>query len=159
APGEPTMTADPARSPEPRRTPLYEAHRRAGAKLIDFGGWWMPVNYASGIIDEHRATRAAVGVFDVCHMGEVHFRGPRAAEAVQRLVTNDVGKLGVGRAFYTVACRPQGGIVDDLIVYRAAEGHYLIVVNAGNTTKDVAWFRENVERSFGAACAIEDASD
>jgi len=148
----------------PRRTPLYDAHKRAGAKLIDFGGWWMPVSYPSGIIDEHRATRSAVGVFDVCHMGEVHFRGSGAAAAVQRLVTNDLGKLVDGHALYTVACRPDGGIVDDLIVYRIAADHYLIVVNAGNVAKDVAWFRDNAPGSGSAggaapACTITDESD
>lgn len=142
-------------SSAPRKTPLYEAHRRAGAKIIDFGGWLMPVSYPSGIIDEHRATRSAVGVFDVSHMGEVHFRGPRAAEAVQRLVTNEIAKLADGHALYTAACRPTGGIVDDLIVYRVAADHLLIVVNAGNHEKDVAWFRENV----GTWCEIVDASD
>ena len=115
-----------------QRTPLYDAHLRLGAKMVDFGGWAMPVSYPGGIIDEHRATREAVGVFDVCHMGEIHFRGARAAEAVQRLVTNDVGQLADGRALYTVACLPTGGIVDDLIVYRIAADHYLIVVNASN---------------------------
>ena len=134
----------PAPSPAPRKTPLYEAHRRAGAKIIDFGGWLMPVSYPSGIIDEHRATRSAVGVFDVSHMGEVHFRGPRAAEAVQRLITNDLAKLADGHALYNDACRPTGGIVDDFIVYRITGDHFLIVVNAGNREKDVAWFRENV---------------
>ena len=140
---------------EPRKTPLYEAHRRAGAKIIDFGGWWMPVNYASGIIDEHRATRSAIGIFDVSHMGEVHFRGARAAEAVQRLITNDLGKLADGHALYTVACRDNGGIVDDLIVYRIAADHFLIVVNASNREKDLGWFRDNV----GGWCEIIDASD
>ncbi len=139
----------------PRQTPLYGAHRRAGAKIIDFGGWLMPVSYPSGIIDEHRTTRSAVGIFDVSHMGEVHFRGPRAAEAVQRLVTNDVAKLVDGHALYTVACHPTGGIVDDLIVYRLAADHLLIVVNASNRDKDVAWFREHV----GSWCEIVDASD
>lgn len=139
----------------PRKTPLYEAHRKLGAKIIDFGGWWMPVQYPSGIIEEHRATRTAVGVFDVCHMGEVHFRGARAQEAVQRLVAGDVGNLAVGRALYTVACLPTGGIVDDLIVYKLAPQHVLIVVNASNIAKDVAWFRENV----GTWCDIRDASD
>ena len=142
-------------SGEPRKTPLYEAHQRAGAKIIDFGGWLMPVSYPSGIIDEHRATRNAVGVFDVCHMGEVYFRGPRAAEAVQRLVTNDVVALAQGHALYTVACRPGGGIVDDLIVYRLGAEHFLIVVNASNREKDVGWFRDNV----GTWCEIDDASD
>jgi aminomethyltransferase len=146
------MTGQPR---QPRQTPLFEAHRRAGAKIIDFGGWWMPVSYPSGIIDEHRTTRAAVGVFDVCHMGEVYFRGSRAAEAIQRLVTNDVARLEVGRAFYTVACHPTGGIVDDLIVYRIGADDFLIVVNAGNRDKDLAWFRDNV----GGWCEIIDASD
>jgi aminomethyltransferase len=83
------MTA-PAPASMPKRTPLYEAHKQLGAKLIDFGGWMMPVSYPSGILDEHHATRNAVGVFDVCHMGEVHFRGPRAGEALRRLVTGEV---------------------------------------------------------------------
>jgi aminomethyltransferase len=149
------MTTAQAQLEKPRKTPLYEAHRRLGAKIIDFGGWLMPVSYPSGIIDEHRTTRGAVGIFDVCHMGEAHFRGPRAAAAVQRLVTNDVGKLYDGHALYTVACRPSGGIVDDLIVYRISGEHFLIVVNAGNVAKDLAWFRENV----GTWCDVEDASD
>jgi aminomethyltransferase len=139
---------------EIRKTPLYDAHKRLGAKLIDFGGWWMPVSYQTGILDEHRATRTAVGVFDVCHMGEVHFRGPRAGEAVQRLITNDLSRLQDGGALYTCACWPTGGIVDDLIVYRVTAQHYLIVVNASNAAKDVAWFRENV----GSWCDIVDAS-
>jgi aminomethyltransferase len=148
-------TTEPARPPqEVRRTPLYDAHKKLGAKLIDFGGWWMPVSYGSGILDEHRTTRTAVGVFDVCHMGEVHFRGPRAGEAVQRLITNDVSRLADGAALYTVACWPTGGIVDDLIVYRVSAQHYLIVVNAANAEKDVRWFRDNV----GGWCDIVDAS-
>jgi aminomethyltransferase len=149
------MTNQPGAQPAPaKRTPLYEAHRRLGAKLIDFGGWWMPVSYGTGIIDEHRTTRRAVGVFDVCHMGEVHFRGARAGEAVQRLVTNDVSRLSDGGALYTVACWPTGGIVDDLIVYRVTAQHYLIVVNASNIEKDFSWFKENV----GTWCDVVDAS-
>jgi aminomethyltransferase len=137
-----------------RRTPLYEAHVRLGARMVDFGGWAMPVSYPTGILDEHRATRAAVGVFDVCHMGEVHFTGAGAAATVQRLVTNDVARLENGRAFYTVACLPSGGIIDDFIVYRIDGEHYVIVVNASNTDKDVDWFQEH----RGADCKIEDAS-
>jgi len=147
------MNADPATPP--RLTPLCQAHRRLGAKMIDFGGWLMPVNYPAGILDEHKATRTAVGMFDVCHMGEVHFRGVRAAEAVQRLVTNQVGKLYDGRAMYTVACNPKGGIVDDLIVYRVAVDHFLIVVNAANIAKDYQHFVEQV----GSWCEIRNASD
>ncbi len=142
-------------SGEPRVTPLYDAHRELGAKIIDFGGWLMPVQYPTGIIDEHHATRTAVGVFDVCHMGEVHFRGERAIEAVQRLVTGDIARLATGRALYTVACLPEGGIVDDLIVYKLASDHLMIVVNASNIAKDLAWFRQNV----GAWCDIWNASD
>ena len=137
-----------------RRTPLYEAHVRLGAKMVDFGGWQMPVSYPAGILQEHHATRTAVGVFDVCHMGEVHFRGLGAAATVQRLVTNDVARLENGRAFYTVACLPSGGIVDDLIVYRLAADHYVAVVNASNSDKDFAWFREH----GGQDCDIRDAS-
>jgi aminomethyltransferase len=150
-----STTASPdAQSSPVRRTPLYDAHKRLGAKLIDFGGWWMPVSYATGILDEHRTTRTAVGVFDVCHMGEVHFRGARAGAAVQRLVTNDVSRLVDGRALYTVACWPTGGIVDDLIVYRVNAAHYLLIVNAANVEKDLGWFTENV----GTWCDVIDAS-
>ena len=127
-----------------KRTPLYDAHRRLGAKLIDFGGWAMPVSYPAGIIDEHRATRDAVGVFDVCHMGEIHFRGPRAAEAVQRLVTNDVAQAD-RRA------RPLHGRLPAVGRHRrrshrlsASADHYLLIVNASNIEKDRAWFIENV---------------
>jgi len=142
-------------SAQPRKTPLFDAHRALGAKMIDFGGWMMPVQYATGIIDEHQTTRRAVGLFDVCHMGEVHFKGPRATDAVQRLVTGNVAGLPNDHAAYMVACYPDGGIVDDLIVYRIDRDHILIVVNAANVTKDVAWFRDNV----GTWCDVVDASD
>jgi glycine cleavage system T protein (aminomethyltransferase) len=124
-----------------KRTPLYDAHRALGAKMVPFGGWEMPVQY-TGIIDEHRAVRERVGAFDVSHMGEVVFRGPRAAEAVQRLVTNHVAKLASGKAMYTVMCYDDGGIVDDCIVYRRAADDYLVVVNASNIDKDFAWMSE-----------------
>src|SRR4029079_9017068 len=125
-----------------------------GARMVDFGGWSMPVSYPTEILDEHRATRTAVGVFDVCHMGEVHFTGAGAAATVQRLVTNDVGRLENGRAFYTVACLPSGGIVDDLIVYRLQPDHYVAVINASNIDKDVDWFQEH----RGDGCEIQDRS-
>jgi aminomethyltransferase len=149
------QTESEGRAPEPRKTPLYELHRGLGARIIDFGGWLMPVQYPTGIIEEHRATRTGVGVFDVCHMGEVHFRGERAIEAVRRLVAGDVGHLATGRALYTVACLETGGIVDDLIVYKIASDHLLIVVNASNIAKDLAWFRQHV----GSWCDVVDASD
>lgn len=142
-------------STQAKKTPLFGAHQRLGAKIIDFGGWLMPVNYPAGIIEEHSATRNAVGVFDVCHMGEIHFRGPRAGQAVQRLVTGDVAALVDGRAMYAVACKPDGGIVDDLIVYRVAAEHFLIVVNASNIEKDFRHFVENV----GSLCSIDNESE
>jgi len=121
-----------------KRTPLYEAHKALGAKMVEFGGWEMPVQY-EGILAEHKAVRDDAGVFDVSHMGEVVFRGPRAREAVQRLVTNDVGKLIDGKALYTVMCYPDGGVVDDCIVYRRGAEDLLVVVNASNIDKDFAW--------------------
>ncbi len=143
-----------AHAGEPKKTPLFAAHQSLGAKMIDFGGWMMPVHYPPGILAEHKATRTAVGLFDVSHMGEIHFRGPRAAEAIQRLVTNDVGKLVDGRALYTVACHPTGGIVDDLIVYRQTAEHFMIVVNASNLDKD----RDHFVAHVGSWCDIKDES-
>jgi len=151
----PLMTEATTPPPAPRKTPLYDAHKRLGGKIIDFGGWALPVNYAAGILAEHAATRNAVGVFDVSHMGEFHFRGPKALEALQKLVTNNVARLADGQALYTVACNPKGGIVDDLIVYRVAPNHFLTVVNAANIEKDLAWFRENAAN----LCAIDNESD
>jgi aminomethyltransferase len=133
----------------PRRTPLFDSHRQLGAKLIDFGGWEMPVQYRTGIIQEHKTVRAGAGLFDVSHMGEALVRGARATEAVQRLVTNDVGKMTDGAAMYTVMCYPDGGIVDDCIVYRRSEREYLIVLNAANTAKDLAWIRDNAAGAYG----------
>jgi aminomethyltransferase len=144
-----------APSGAPKRTPLYDKHVALGAKVIDFGGWAMPVQYPTGIMEEHRTVRSAAGLFDVSHMGEVAFEGPRAAEAVQRLVTNDVGKLGDHTAMYTCACLPSGGIVDDLIVYRSSAQSFLIVVNASNIDKDFSWFVENA----GQICTVRNDSD
>jgi aminomethyltransferase len=121
-----------------RRTPFHAFHKEAGARMIDFGGWDMPVQY-TGIIEEHLACRNKVGLFDVSHMGEVRFRGPHALAAVQYLVTNDVSKLADGQAMYTAMCNEQGGIVDDLIVYRFGPEEILICVNAANRAKDYAW--------------------
>ncbi|HEY8146428.1 MAG TPA: glycine cleavage system aminomethyltransferase GcvT [Kofleriaceae bacterium] len=140
--------------PPLRRTPLHGLHVAAGAKMVEFGGWEMPLQY-QGIIAEHRAVRSAVGLFDVSHMGEVALRGPRAAEAVQRLVTNAVGKLDDGAAMYTVMCYPDGGIVDDCIVYRRAQDDFMVVVNASNAEKDLAWMREQA----GAIAEVVDESE
>jgi aminomethyltransferase len=123
-----------------QRTPLYDTHVKAGARIVDFAGWEMPVQY-SGILDEHEAVRTRAGLFDVSHMGEVIFRGPRAAEALGRLFTNDLRKLVDGQAQYGCLCRPTGGIVDDVIVYRRGTEDWLVCVNAGNRQKDFEWLR------------------
>jgi aminomethyltransferase len=140
---------------ERKRTPLYEIHRELGAKLIDFGGWDMPVSYPAGTIKEHRAVRASVGLFDVSHMGEAYLRGPRAREIVDRLATNNVGAAPVGKAVYTLLCHPSGGVVDDCIFYKRAADEFFVIVNASNQAKDLAWFREHA----GTACEVDDASD
>src|SRR6476661_2803966 len=127
-----------------RRTPLYEAHVEAGAKLVDFAGWEMPVEY-DGIRAEHLRVRNSCGVFDVSHMGEIETEGPQAAELLQRLLTNDVSKIQVGGAQYSVLCREDGGVLDDLFSYRLADDRYLTVTNSSNHDKDFAWFRKQAE--------------
>jgi aminomethyltransferase len=126
-----------------RRTPLYDRHVAAGARMVDFAGYDMPLQY-SGIRDEHIAVRERAGIFDVSHMGEVAVYGPGAPGFVQRLVTNDVGRLVPNQLLYSVMCNDSGGIVDDVIVLRGAEeNHFIIVVNASTREKDVAWMREH----------------
>ncbi len=127
------------------RTPLHDAHKALGARMIDFGGWDMPVSYPAGTIKEHKAVREAVGLFDVSHMGEAWLRGPRATEVVGRLTTNDVGGAAPGKAVYTLLCRPDGGIVDDCIFYKRSNTEYFVIVNASNTAKDLAWMREHLD--------------
>jgi aminomethyltransferase len=122
-----------------KRTPLYEAHVQAGAKLVDFAGWEMPVEY-DGIRAEHLRVRNACGVFDVSHMGEIQTEGPQAAELLQRLLSNDVSKIQVGGAQYSCLCREDGGVLDDLFTYRLAEEQYLTVTNAANHERDLEWF-------------------
>jgi aminomethyltransferase len=121
-----------------KRTPLYAAHVKAGARMVEFGGWDMPVQYA-GIIEEHRRVRAAVGLFDVSHMGEFEVDGPAALAALQSLTTNDVAALEIGQVQYSLLCYPEGGIVDDLTVYRLAADRFMVTVNASNIEKDWAW--------------------
>jgi aminomethyltransferase len=121
-----------------KRTPLRDVHVKAGAKMVPFGGWDMPVQY-SGIIEEHRTVRRAVGLFDISHMGEFEVRGPGALAAVQHLCTNDAAALAEGQVQYAALCYPDGGIVDDLTVYRLAADHFMLVVNASNIDKDWAW--------------------
>ncbi|MEK6271108.1 MAG: glycine cleavage system aminomethyltransferase GcvT [Actinomycetota bacterium] len=131
-----------------KRTPLYEAHVAAGAKLVPFAGFQMPVQY-EGVRVEHLAVRSACGVFDVSHMGEVETFGPEADALLQRLLSNDVSKLAVGGAQYSVLCREDGGILDDLFTYRLADDRYLTVTNAANHERDLAWFEEHA-RGFDA---------
>jgi aminomethyltransferase len=125
-----------------RRTSLYEQHRLAGARLVPFAGWEMPVQYA-GIRQEHLAVRKAVGVFDVSHMGQVATRGPDAASFLQRMLSGDVRQIPEGGAQYGLICRPDGGILDDLITYRLAECEFLTVTNAANHDKDLSWLQAN----------------
>ena len=120
-----------------KRTPFHEFHRAAGAKLVEFAGYEMPVRY-TGDVREHLAVRTAAGLFDITHMGEFEVRGPGATEWLDRMVTNHVAALAVGQALYSPMCRPDGGIVDDLLVYRYAD-HHMLVVNASNMAKDFAW--------------------
>ncbi len=135
-----------------RKTPLYTEHVQAGARLVPFAGYLMPIQY-SGILDEHRAVRAAMGMFDLSHMGEIRVTGSDAVAAVDRLVTNDIPGMTAGQVRYTPMCYPDGGIVDDLLVYRFPD-HLMLVVNASNIEKDLDWIRGHVPPSVD----IEDRS-
>jgi aminomethyltransferase len=135
---------------ELKRTPLNSAHRRLGGRMVEFGGWDMPVQYAAGTMTEHLRTRTHAGLFDVSHMGEIDVRGPDATPFVNRVTSNDVRKLVDGQAQYSALTTPEGTVIDDLLVYRFAEDHLLLVVNAGTTEKDWDWIKshlgdENVE--------------
>jgi aminomethyltransferase len=147
---------------ELRKTPLNAVHRRLGAKMVNFGGWDMPVEYPSsgGLVAEHKAVRGSVGVFDVSHMGDIRVRTGRsvggALAAVQHLSMNDASKLTVGQAHYSALLYPQGTFVDDVIVHRLGEDDFLLVINAGTREKDVSWVRENT-KDFD--CVVEDLSD
>ncbi len=132
-----------AATPELKKTALNAAHRALKAKMVDFGGWEMPVEY-SGLIAEHLAVRTAVGLFDVSHMGEIQFRGPGSLAAVQRITMNDASRLKEGQAQYSALLTPQGTFVDDILVHKLGDNDYLLVVNAGTTPKDYAWIRQQV---------------
>jgi aminomethyltransferase len=147
---------------ELRKTPLNALHRRIGAKMVNFGGWDMPVEYppSGGLIAEHKAVRNSVGVFDVSHMGDIRIRAGRkpggALAAVQRLSMNDASLLAIGQAHYSAMLYPEGTFVDDVIVHRLGEEDYLLVINAGTREKDIRWVRENI-KNFD--CVVEDLSD
>jgi aminomethyltransferase len=139
---------------ELQRTPLRDFHLAHGARLVDFAGWEMPVQYRS-ILEEHRAVRRAAGLFDVSHMGEVDIRGPGAERFLNGLVTNDISKMYPGRVLYSPMCQPDGGVIDDLLVYMKGPDDYFLCVNAGNTATDVEWIRG---RAAGYDVTVTDRS-
>jgi aminomethyltransferase len=145
----------PTVAPPLRKTPLNVTHRSAHAKMVDFGGWDMPVEY-SGLIAEHMAVRTRVGLFDVSHMGEIQLRGPEALEAVQLVTMNDASRLSEGQAQYSALLTPEGTFVDDILVYKFSPNDYLLVVNAGTRLKDFAWVKKNAQRFH---CHASDYSD
>ena len=147
-------------SPAIRKTALNAVHRQMGAKMVEFNGWDMPVEYPAaigcGIINEHMAVRSGVGIFDVSHMGDIRLAGPQALAAVQHISMNDASRLAVNQAQYSALLYPEGTFVDDVIVHRLGEDEYLLVINAGTREKDFNWVRDNT-RQFD--CAVEDLSD
>lgn len=142
-----------------KRTPLFAAHQKSGGKLIEFGGWEMPVQYTS-IVDEHQAVRRAAGLFDISHMGEATVSGPAAEGFLNQTLTNDIRKLAIGQGQYTLMCNERGGVIDDLYAYRLAAEDYLLIINASRIEADVAWLQQRL-LSFGRAgeVKLENASD
>jgi aminomethyltransferase len=126
-----------------QRTPLFEAHKKLGARLVEFGGWEMPVQY-SGIVEEHRAVREAAGLFDISHMGEFFISGEKALAFLNCLLTNDAAKLAVGQGQYTLMLNDEGGVIDDLILYRLHETEFLLIVNAAKIAEDHEWIKHRV---------------
>jgi aminomethyltransferase len=155
-------TVDPSVITELRKTPLNAVHRRLGAKMVNFGGWDMPVEYQSsgGLVAEHKAVRASVGVFDVSHMGDIRIATARAhggaLAAVQHITINDAAKLAIGQAQYSALLYPSGTFVDDVIVHRLGDDDFLLVINAGTREKDINWVREN---TASHDCKVEELSD
>ena len=137
------------------KTPLYDLHVAAGGRMVPFAGYLLPVQYATGVIQEHMAVRQRMGLFDVSHMGEVRFEGPDALKNLNHLMTNDFSGMGIGQVRYSPMLNDEGGILDDLIVYRLGEEKYMVVVNAANREKDVKWMKAH---RFGD-CAVSDVSD
>jgi aminomethyltransferase len=152
------LSAVQSTTPTVRKTALNAVHRQMGAKMVDFNGWDMPVEYpsAGGIIAEHNAVRTGVGIFDVSHMGDIRLQGPEGLAAVQHISMNDASRLAIGQAQYSALLYPQGTFVDDVIVHRLGEDEYLLVINAGTREKDFNWVRDNTRR-FN--CKVENLSD
>ena len=151
------MSAVEATTPAIRKTALNAVHRQMGAKMVEFNGWEMPVEYPAaigcGIINEHMAVRTGVGIFDVSHMGDIRLAGSGALAAVQRISMNDATRLAVRQAQYSALLYPEGTFVDDVIVHRLDEDEYLLVIPAGTREKDFSWVRENT-RQFDCALQI-----
>ncbi len=139
-----------------KRTPLYDAHVALNARLVDFTGWEMPIQY-SGVVDEYQAVRTAAGLFDVCHMGRISVQGGAALAFLQRVTTNDVARLGIGESHYSMLCNPQGGILDDVFLYRPSTQDYLVCANASNRDKIVSWLHTQHGGTDGLS--VEDRSD
>jgi len=141
-----------------KQTPLNQVHRELGARMVEFGGWDMPVQYA-GVIEEHLAVRQAAGLFDVSHMGEIEVRGANALALVQLLTTNDAARLVDGQVQYSALCYAEGGVVDDVTLYRHSPDHYLFCVNAANTDKDFAWMEQVLAGSGLSDVTLTNVSD
>src|ERR1700674_2618360 len=152
------LSAVQSTTPTIRKTALNAVHRQMGAKMVEFNGWDMPVEYpsAGGIIAEHNAVRSGVGIFDVSHMGDIRLQGPQALAAVQDISMNDASRLAIGQAQYSALLYPQGTVVDDVIVHRLGEDEYLLVINAGTREKDFSWVSDNTGQFD---CAVENLSD
>jgi glycine cleavage system T protein (aminomethyltransferase) len=150
------MTTSETASSGLKRTPLFDVHRALGARFVEFGGWEMPVQYTS-ILEEHRAVRERAGLFDVSHMGEFRVEGPGALDLLQGWVPNDVARLGIDQALYTQICRPDGGTLDDLLIYRLGDDRYMVVVNASTREQDWAWLSEYA--SVRAGFTLADVTD
>jgi aminomethyltransferase len=144
------MTGTPT---ELRKTPLHAAHLASGARMVEFAGWDMPVEY-SGISDEHMAVRTRAGLFDVSHMGEIELAGADALALVQWITTNDASRLSVGQAQYTALATPEGTVIDDVLVYRLADDHYMLVANAANVAKDWAWIKSQAATTGGDVALV-----
>ncbi len=139
-----------------RHTPLHAWHVTNGGRMVDFAGWDLPVFYETGALAEHHGTRASVGLFDIDHMGQVTITGPTAIDVVDRLVSSDMTRLEVGGAKYGLLCTPEGGVIDDVIVYRTSSEEVMVVVNAANRDVDIAWIGEHAD---GSGCSVADRSD
>ncbi len=152
------MPAVEATTPAIRKTALNPVHRQMGAKMVEFNGWEMPVEYpsAGGIVAEHNAVRTGVGIFDVSHMGDIRLAGPQALAAVQHISMNDASRPAIGQAQYSALLYPEGTFVDDVVVHRLGEDEYLLVINAGTREKDFSWMSDHT-RQFN--CVVENLSD